>query len=113
VAFSSAASTGRFGAAVTQYPRRDFSIWAGIATVAALAAHTYVTQAGFAQELIVQASFDLQALQLIDWRRNSTSWRVECISDYDPYWEAREIADRVESGAQVYVGCLHVRIVGK
>src|SRR6516165_10121755 len=59
--------------------------WAGIATVAALAAHAYVTQAGFAQELIVQASSDLQALQLIDWRRNSTSWRVECISDYDPY----------------------------
>ena len=88
-------------------------MWAGIATVAALAAHAYVTQTGFAQELIAQASSDFQTRQLIGWRRNSTSSRVECISDYDPYWEAREIADRVESGAQVYVACLHVRIVGK
>jgi hypothetical protein len=113
VAFSSAASTGRFGAAVTQNPRRDFAIWADIAMVAALAVHAYVTQTGFAQEFIAQASSDSQARQLIGWRRNSTSLRVECISDYDPYWEAREIADRVESGAQVYVGCLRVRIVGK
>jgi hypothetical protein len=88
-------------------------MWAGIAMVATLAAYPYVTQTGFAHEVIAQASSDFQARQLIGWRRNSTSLRVECISDYDPYWEAREIADRVESGAQVYVGCLHVRIVSK
>ena len=81
--------------------------------VATLAAYPYVTQTGFAHEVIAQASSDFQARQLIGWRRNSTSLRVECISDYDPYWEAREIADRVGSGAQVYVGCLHVRIVSK
>ena len=81
--------------------------------VAALAVHAYVTQTGFAHEVIAQASPDFQARQLIGCRRNSTSLRAECISDYDPYWEAREIANRVESGAQVYVGCLHVRIVSK
>jgi hypothetical protein len=100
--------------AVTQKPRRDFSIWAGITMVAALAAApAYVAQTGFAQELIARASSDLQARQLIGWRRSSTSGRVKCISDYDPYWEAREIADRVESGARVYVGCLQIRIVSE
>ena len=44
-----AASTGPFGAAVTQNPRRDFSMWADIAMLAGLATHVYVTQTGFAQ----------------------------------------------------------------
>jgi hypothetical protein len=39
----------------------------------------------------------------------STSWRVECISNHDPHWEAREIADRVEAGERVIVGCLQAR----
>jgi hypothetical protein len=101
-------------ATVTPKPRRDFSIWAGIAIVAALAAApAYIAQTGFAKELIARASPDLQARQLIGGRRSSTRWRVECISDYDPYRDAREIADRVESGARVYVGCLQVRIVSE
>ena len=95
--------------------RRDFSIqWAGIAMVSALAAApTYVAQTGLAQRLIARASSDLQVRELIGWRRSSTRWRVECISDYDPYWEARKIADRVESGARVYVGCPQVRFVSE
>jgi hypothetical protein len=59
MAFPSAASTGPFGAAVTQNPKRDFSMWAGIAMVAALAAHAYVTQIGVAQELIAQEKLRL------------------------------------------------------
>ena len=103
-------------ATVAQKPRRDFSIqWAGIAMVSALAAAApaYVAQTGFAQRLIARASSDLPAHGLIGWRRRSTSWRVECISDYDPYREARMIADRVEAGARVYVGCPQVRIVSE
>ena len=88
--------------------------WAAIAMLAALAAApAYVAQTGFAQELIARAGSDLQVRELIGWRRSSTRWRVECISDYDPYWEARKIADRVESGARVYVGCPQVRIVSE
>ena len=102
-------------ATVAQKPRRDFSIqWAGIAMVSALAAApTYVAQTGLAQRLIARASSDLPAHGLIGWRRRSTSWRVECISDYDPYREARMIADRVEAGARVYVGCPQGRIVSQ
>ena len=88
--------------------------WAGIAMLAALAAApVYVAQTGFAQELIARASSDLQASELIGWRRSSTSWRVECINDFDPYREARMIAERVESGARVYVGCPQVRFVSE
>ena len=88
--------------------------WAGIAILAALAAApVYAAQTGFAQELIARASSDLQARELIGWRHRSTSWRVECISDFDPYREARRIADRIESGARVYVGCPQVRIVSQ
>ena len=103
-------------ATVAQKPRRDFSIqWAGIAMVSALvaAAPAYVAQTGFAQRLIARASSDLPARGLIGWRRRSTSWRVECISDFDPYREARMIAERVEAGARVYVGCPQVRIVSE
>ena len=43
---------------------------AGIAMLAALAAApVYVAQTGFAQELIARASSDLQASELIGWRR--------------------------------------------
>ena len=88
--------------------------WVGIAMLAALAAApAYVAQTGFTQELIARAGSDLQAGELIGWRRKSTSWRVECISDFDPYREARIIADRVESGARVYAGCPQVRIVSE
>ena len=59
------------------------------------AAPAYVAQTGFAQELIARASSDIQARELIGWSRKSTSWSVECISDFDPYKEARIIADRV------------------
>ena len=76
------------------------------------AAPAYVAQTGFAQELIARAGSDLQARELIGWRRKSTSWRVECIS-FDPYREARMIAERVEAGARVYVGCPQVRIVSE
>jgi hypothetical protein len=88
---------------------------AGIAMLAALAAApAYVAQTGFAQELIARASSGPQARELIGWRRrSSTSWRVECIGDFDPYREARMIAERVESGARVYVGCPQVRIVSE
>ena len=76
--------------------------WAGIAVLAALAAApAYVAQTGFAQELIARSSSDIQARELIGWSRRSTSWRVECISDFDPYREAHIIADRVESGARL------------
>jgi hypothetical protein len=96
-------------------PRRVFSNhWAGIAMLAALAAApVYVAQTGFAQELIARTSSDFQARELIGWRRTSTSWRVECITDFDPYRETRIIADRIESGARVYVGCPQVRIVSR
>ena len=77
------------------------------------AAPAYVAQTGFAQELIARANSDPQVRELIGWRRRSTSWRVECISDFDPYREARIIADRVESGARVYVRCSQVRIVSE
>ena len=77
------------------------------------AAPAYVAQTGFAQELIARASSDIQARELIGWSRRSTSWRVECISDFDTHREARIIADRVESGARVYVGCPQVRIVSE
>ena len=89
--------------------------WAGIAMLAALAAApAYVAQTGFAQELIARASSGPQIRELIGWRRSqSTSWRVECIRDFDPYREARMIAERVESGARVYVGCPQVRIVSE
>ena len=94
--------------------RVSLNHWAGIAMLAALAAApAYVAQTGFAQELIARASSDLQARELIGWRRSSTSWRVECISDFDPYKEARAIADRIESGARVYVSCPQVRIVSR
>jgi hypothetical protein len=44
--------------------------WAGIAMLAALAAApAYVAQTGFAQKLIARASSDLQARELIGWRR--------------------------------------------
>jgi hypothetical protein len=82
--------------------------------LAALAvASAHVAQTGFAQELIARASSDIQARELIGWHRRSTSWRVECISDFDPYREARVIADRVESRARVYVGCPQVRIASQ
>ena len=70
-------------------PWRVFSNhWGGIAILAALAAApVYVAQTGFAQELIARAGSDLQARELIGWRHRSTSWRVECISDFDPYRE--------------------------
>ena len=89
--------------------------WAGIAMLTALvAAPAYVAQTGFAQELIARAGSDLQSRELIGWRRKSTtSWRVECINDFDPYREARMIAERVEAGARVYVGCPQVRIVSE
>jgi hypothetical protein len=94
--------------------RVSLNHWAGIAMLAALAAApAYAAQTGFAQELIARASSDLQARELIGWRRSSTSWRLECISDFDPYREARVIADRIESGARVYVGCPQVRIVSR
>jgi hypothetical protein len=85
--------------------------WAGIAMLCALAAApVYVARTGFAQELIARASSGPQARELMGWRRrSSTSWRVECIRDFDPYREARMIAERVESGARVYVGCPQVR----
>jgi hypothetical protein len=99
--------------AVTQKPKRLFSIhWTGVGILAALvAAPAYVAQTGFAQDLIAQASTGLQVRELIGRHRSSTSWRVECVSDYDPYWEAREIANRVESGVRVFAGRLQVRIV--
>jgi hypothetical protein len=62
--------------------------------------------------LIARAGSDLQARELIGWRRKSTSWRVECISDFDPYRD-RMIAERVEAGARVYVGCPQVQIVSE
>ena len=77
------------------------------------AAPAYVAQTGFAQELIARASSDIQARKLIGWRPRSTRWRVECISDFDTHREARIIADRVESGARVYVGCPQGRIVSE
>jgi hypothetical protein len=109
-------------AAVTQKPRRVSSAhWAGAAMLAVMAAALVsgkVAQTGFANEVIARVSSDLQVLDqrwlnARKWfasRRNSTSGRVECISDYNPYWEARSIADRVESGSRVIVGCLQVRI---
>ena len=88
--------------------------WVGIAMLAALgAAPAYVAQTSFAQEMIARASSNLQARELIGWHRRPTSWRVECISDFDPYREARMIAERVEAGARVYVGCPQVRIVSE
>ena len=88
--------------------------WAGIAMLAALAAApAYFAQTGVAQELIARASSDIQARKIIGWSRKSTSWRVECISDFDPYREARMIAERVEFGARVYVGCPQVRFVSE
>ena len=94
--------------------RASLNHWAGIVMLAALAtAPAYVAQTSFAQELIARASSDIQARKLIGWRRKSASWRVECISDFDPYREARMIEERVEAGARVYVGCPQVRIVSE
>jgi hypothetical protein len=109
-------------AAVTQQPRRVSTIhWTEMAMLAALAsglAFGKVAQSGLAQELMAPLTSELQvvgeqwlkARKAIGWHRSSTSGRVECISDYDPDWEARHVADRVESGSPVVVGCLQVRI---
>jgi len=94
--------------------RASLNHWAGIVMLAALAtAPASVAQTSFAQELIARASSDIQARKLIGWRPRSTRWRVECISDFDTHREARIIADRVESGARVYVGCPQGRIVSQ
>ena len=94
--------------------RVSLNHWASIAMLAALAAApVYVAQTGFAQELIARASSNIQARELIGWSRRSNSWRVECISDFDPYSQAHIIADRVESCARVYVGCPQVRIASQ
>jgi hypothetical protein len=74
------------------------------------------TASGFAKEAVARISAEHRVLDE-RWRgagnpsavHRSTSWRVECISDYDPYWEAREIAGRVEAGERVTVGCLQAR----
>ena len=108
--------TDRFAAmgAVTQKPRRvSITTFLAIAMAASLAGLAYgglpQTASGFAKGAIARVSTDRGARNPSAPR--GTSWRVECISDYDPYWEAREIADRVEAGERVIVGCLQARFV--
>jgi hypothetical protein len=116
--------TDRFMAAATRKPRRVSTMsLIAIATVVALAAGLAYGRlppaaSGLPNEAIPRVSTELRVLDE-HWRgaRNpsaihrSTSWRVECISDYDPYREAREIARRVEAGERVTVGCLQTRFV--
>jgi hypothetical protein len=109
-------------AAVAKKPRRVSTIdWAGMTVLAVLAAALVsgkIAQAGFGHEVIARVYSDVQVLdqnwlnarKWIGFHRNSTGGRVECVSDHDPYREARAIADRIESGARVVVGCLQVRI---
>ena len=111
-------------AAATRKPRRVSTMpFIAIAMAAALAAGLAYgrlppTASGLPNEGIPRVSTELRVLDE-HWRgaRNpnsvhrSTSWRVECISDYDPYREAREIARRVEAGERVTVGCLEARFV--
>jgi hypothetical protein len=109
-------------AAVTEKPRRvSIMPFLAIAMAVSLAGLAYgglpQTASGFAKEAIARVSAEHRGLDE-RWQgaRNpsvprGTSWRVECISDYDPYWEAREIADRVEAGERVIVGCLQARFV--
>jgi hypothetical protein len=109
-------------AAVTHKPGRvSITPFLAIAMAVSLGGLAYgglpQTASGFAKGAIGVGA-DLRVLDE-RWRgaRNvgnvhrSTSWRVECISDHDPYWEAREIADRVEAGERVIVGCLQARFV--
>ena len=109
-------------AALTRRPSRvSIMPFLAIAMAVSLAGLAYgslpQTASGFAKEAIARVSTDRRVLDE-RWQgaRNpsiprGTSWRVECISDYDPYWEAREIADRVEAGERVIVGCLQARFV--
>jgi hypothetical protein len=114
--------------AVTQKPRRvSIASMAAVAMAVALAAGlTYkISQntfaPSFAKYVLHRIGTDLRGLderwlnarKLIGVRRSATSGRVECVGDYDPYWEAREIADRIESGSRVIMGCLQVRIAGE
>jgi hypothetical protein len=111
-------------AAVTHKPGRiPIMPFLAIATVVALAAGLAYGRlppaaSGLPNEAIPRVSTEPRVLDE-HWRgaRNpsaihrGTSWRVECISDYDPYREAREIARRVEAGERVTVGCLQTRSV--
>jgi outer membrane murein-binding lipoprotein Lpp len=110
-------------AAVTQRPRRvPFMPLAAIAAAVALAggsayAKLPQTASGFGKQLIAQVSSDRAALDR-RWGAtrqgtgdgHRTGGRVECIGNYDPYWEAQEIANRIQAGERVFVGCLQVRI---
>ena len=110
-------------AAVTQKPRRvTIMPLAAIAVAVALAgglAYGKLPQiaSGFGKELMTRVSAELVALDR-HWRaalqgnrnRYSTGGRVECVGDYDPYWEAQKIASRVQAGERVFVGCLQARI---
>ena len=110
-------------AAVAQKPSRvSLMPFAAITVAVALAAGLAYgklprTASGFGKELVARVSSDLAYLDQ-RWRaareasrnRYSTSGRVECVGDYDPYWEAQEIATRVQAGERVFVGCLATRI---
>jgi hypothetical protein len=101
-------------AAVTRKPRRvSITPFLAVAFAVSLAGLAYggfpQTASGFVKGATARISTDRGARNPSVPR--GTSWRVECISDYDPYWEAREIADRVEAGERVIVGCLQARFV--
>ena len=89
--------------AVVSQKRRRVSVMPVIAIAIAV-----TLAAGLAYGGLPQKSSGL-AKDATSGVHRSTSWRVECISNHDPYWEAREIADRVEAGESVIVGCLQAR----
>ncbi|HEY7298949.1 MAG TPA: hypothetical protein VH684_13665 [Xanthobacteraceae bacterium] len=106
-------------AAVTHKPRRvSLMALAAIAVAVALATgFAYSQLPQFGKGLMARVNSDLAYLDQ-RWRaareatrnRYRTSGRVECLGNYDPYWETQEIANRVHAGERIFVGCLTARI---